>query len=135
MKKRYVFLLPLLSFLCFFTFGGFKKDGGIKEIVKPYLGVYACEKARLDEKDFLRYFKKITIELKADETFFLTACPKLGRKMSAGGGYFYDQDADCFKLRAESKRTLPEGSMRTDKGKLYIQVRYGNKLLFAVFSR
>ncbi len=135
MKKRTSFLLVFIAVFTFFCCSGFKKDGGLKEITKPYLGVYTCEKATLGDSDFLRYFKKISIELKADESFFLTAQPKVGRKIAAGGGYRYDEDADCFLLKAESRRNLPEGRMQTEKGKLYIYARYGKKLLFAVFSR
>ena len=135
MKKHSRLLFVCIAVFSFFVCSGFQKDGGLKEITKPYLGVYTCEKVQLADSNYLRYFKKITIELKADETFSLSAQPKLGRKISAGGGYVYDEEENCFLLKTENKKNLSDGRMSIEKGKLYIRARYGKKLLIAVFSR
>lgn len=136
MRKGYAFVVSVcLSVFAFFFCCGFRKDGGIKDIVKPYIGVYTCQSARLDDDDFLCYFKKVTVELKEDGSFVLTASPKIGRRISFGGEYAYDKDADGFFLRANVKKELPEGRMEIKKGKLYIRVRYGEKFFFACFTR
>lgn len=135
MKKRVSVWFILLAIFSFLFCSGFKKDESIKQITQPSLGVYTCEKMLLGDSDFLRYFKKISLEIKKDETFSLTAQPKLGKKICAGGNYQYDEDAECFLLLTQSKKNLSDGRMKTEQGKLYVRARYGKKLLFAVFSR
>ena len=88
-------LVGVLSLLALFSGGNM---GELKELTKPYLGVYECTEARLSQQDFLTRFDKIELELKADETFTLYYCEKGGRVRKEYGRYQYDPERGTLTL-------------------------------------
>lgn len=133
MKKLSLWLVVLFGFLfpCFLANSG--KKGDLKEITKPYLGIYTLEKCRLADTDLTDYFKQTTFELKSDGTYLMRLKSKTGKELSNEGKYtFTDGKLTVFiKVNDEEKKhTFPYV-----KGKIYFQATYMNKLLYAVFTR
>ena len=72
--------------------------GELKDIAKPYVGMYECTEARMGEKEYLDRFSYIHLELKADETFTLYYCEKDGKKRTQEGRYRYDKEKGVVTL-------------------------------------
>ena len=104
-------LVGILSLLSVFSGSDI---GGLKEITKPYLGVYECTEARFSQQDYLTRFDKIELELKADETFTLYYCEKGGCVHKETGRYRYDPEQECIMLDGsifKRKFPLKEGTL------------------------
>ena len=82
----------------FFLWGGIAKTE-LKDIVKPYLGVYECTDARLGGVEWLNRFDTIHLELKADDTFLLHYAEKGGEKRTQEGSYTYDKEKSTITLQ------------------------------------
>lgn len=54
--------------------------GGLKDISKPYLGTYECEKIYFGEKEYTDYFDYVRFELKGKGELALSYREKGGRK-------------------------------------------------------
>lgn len=103
----------------------------IKEITKPYLGVYECKEARLGNEDYLQRFEDITLELKGDGEFILTFQEKGGKIRREKGKYTYDEKRGVV--------TLDGGSMKREfplkNGELRFQLSLGGKWLSVLFEQ
>ena len=109
-------------------------NGSLKEITKPYLGVYECKNAQLGEQDLLAEFSYLHLELKDGGEFILYCAEKNGNKIKTRGKYAYDEktqmltmqfiDGKCF------KREFP-----LKKGKLVVSLPVGEKNLQLVFEQ
>ena len=77
MKKiKSSFLAGLFALLLTCSCGG---KGDLKEIAKPYLGVYKCTDARVGEREYLDRFSKLDLELKENGEFIVYYCEKGGK--------------------------------------------------------
>ena len=103
----------------------------IKEIAKPYLGVYECKEARLGSEDYLQRFEDITLELKGDGEFILSFQEKGGKTRREKGKYTYDEKRGVI--------TLDGGSMKREfplkDGALRFQLSLGGKWLSVLFEQ
>ena len=124
-------LCAILALIPNFTM---RKSGDLKEITKPYLGVYECKSAQLGDEDLLKNFSHIHLELKKDGEFVLYYGDKKGRKDRAHGKYVYDatkqtitltlSDGNCF------QRTFP-----LQKGQITVTFPVGNRQLCLIFTQ
>ena len=67
-KVKSSLLAGVVTLLLACSFGG---KGDLKEISKPYLGVYECTEARVGEREYLDRFSKLDLELKENGEFIL----------------------------------------------------------------
>ena len=74
-------------------------NGELKDIAKPYVGMYECTQARMGDREYLDRFSYIHLELKADEQFILYYCEKEGEKHTQEGRYRYDKEKGVITLQ------------------------------------
>ena len=96
--------------------------GDLKDITKPYLGVYECKEATLNGKDFLDKYEYIHLELKTDENFVVHLCEKGRKSKEVSGKYVYDREKGEFCISGagnvfKRKFTLQEGVLQ-----VYLQI-------------
>jgi hypothetical protein len=106
MKKVKSSLLAGISALFLACSRGGKGD--LKEIVKPYLGVYECTDARVGERAYLDRFSKLDLELKENGEFIVYYCEKDGKPQTQTGRYEYDKERETLTLQGGGiKRAFP----------------------------
>ena len=89
MRRKGIFYSILISAACVFLpffLGNAAKNGAekedLKEISKPYTGVYRCKEIKYGACDFLQYVKKAELELKENGGYVLTVTMKNGKAAS-----------------------------------------------------
>ena len=124
-------LLAGLMALAFFP--NFRK-GELKDVAKPYLGIYECTEAKFNEEDYLNRFSYIHLELKSDETFLLHYCEKGGKKRTEQGKYTYDREKGTVTLQGGVgsflKREFP-----LREGILTVVIPFGEQTLGLKFEQ
>ncbi len=84
------------------------KDNSLKDIAKPYIGVYECKHATLGSTDVLSEFSTLTLELTDAEHYVLYYQRKTGKKEKQKGRYRYDKEQRSILLTANGvERTFP----------------------------
>ena len=115
-------MLAGLCALCLLLAGWVQ--GGIKDIVKPYVGEYECKQATLGGMDCLDEFDYIKLELQRNGKFTLRFCEKSGKKNTIEGTYEYDDKTKSIIFKLDSalggQRKFP-----VKDGILYITVPFG----------
>ena len=132
MKRNLIkssFLAGLISLL--FSFSSIK-DSTLPDIVKPYLGEYECKNVTFDGVDYLKDYRYIRLELKDEENFLLSYCPKDGDKKTVEGKYSYNKESQtiCFQTGEGIKRKFP-----LEKGKINISMSIAQKMLTITFEQ
>ena len=130
MKIRSAILSGLLALFFCFPIG---KGASLKEVTKPYLGVYECTQATYGELDCLTQFSYISIELKEDDSFLLRYKEKNGERKEEEGKYLYDREKETITLLGEKgffKREFP-----LKEGILTITLRIGESTLLLKFEQ
>ncbi len=130
-KIKSSLLSGILSlFLCF----PWVQGDSLKEITQPYLGVYECTQAQLNDTDCLSRFSYIDLELKTNDEFVLYYCEKNGERKQEEGKYHYDTVKQTLTLMGGAggffKREFP-----FKEGVLTIHVRFGEQTLFLKFEQ
>lgn len=139
-KEKYFFgkkLLCALALCCsLFALSGcnVKEMSSLGEISKPYAGLYECESLTLAGKEMSENFKKLYLELNADNTFTLIYRGTEGKKGGYAGHYEYDEEAHTITFYAYVGRRSRAYSFPMEKGKIYIDYNLGGQLLHGVFG-
>ncbi|MBQ7948139.1 MAG: hypothetical protein IJ284_00100 [Clostridia bacterium] len=123
-------LVGLLSLMA--CFPSLKKDT-LKDITKPYLGVYECTEARWNEEDCLNRFSYIHLELKGDGTFILYYCEKDGEKRKETGRYHYDKEKSALTLMGRTGMIKREFPLK--EGVLTVNIAFGGDNLNMQFEQ
>lgn len=135
--KRYTLRSSLLAgaaalFLSFSTLGAQK--GELTDIAKPYLGIYECTQAQLNNHDLLESLDGVKLELqdKGEYTFYYKE--KGGKTKKVQGKYLYDGKRETLTFY------LPDCSFihrefPLKKGTLTVSVPYGDKMLVLQFEQ
>lgn len=140
MRRKGIFYSILISAACVFLpffLGNAAKNGAgkedLKEISKPYTGVYRCKEIKYGACDFLQYVKKAELELKENGGYVLTATMKNGKKQKSTGRYETDGDKISFVSDEDKSGLRREFSFV--KGELAGTGMLHGKTLYVVFSR
>ena len=108
--------------------------GELKDVTKPYMGIYKCKQAKLGEYDYLDKFDELALELKGDGEFILHYQEKDGAKKTETGKYSYDKENETITLVGGAggifKREFP-----LQGGALTIDVKIAEKNLLLRFER
>ena len=133
-KLRSSILAGFTILLLLFPWFGSWKTLSLKDITKPYLGVYECHEAKLGEEDCLQNFDYIRLELKRKGLFVLSYQTKGGESKEEKGRYEYEKETQSIIFQAEAmpfiKRQFP-----LKEGKLIIIVSLGGKNLKMRFEQ
>ena len=109
-------------------------SGDLKEITKPYLGVYECVEAKINGENYGEDFAYIHLELKSDETFILYYKEKKGEERRETGKYQYNPKDKTVTMRLDEhaffKREFP-----LEKGILTINVPIGEHIFLLKFKQ
>ena len=129
MKKiKSSLLAGLFALLLTCSCGG---KGDLKEIAKPYLGVYKCTDARVGEREYLDRFSKLDLELKENGEFIVYYCEKDGKPQTQTGRYEYDQESETLTLQGGGiKRAFPLQS-----GVLTVVIPIGGQTIHLKFEQ
>ncbi len=122
----------VLSGICslFLLFSSLPKST-LKDISKPYLGVYECTRVTIGSKDCKEDFSCLRLELKNEEDFLLLYKDTLGNEKRMEGKYRYENGKIVFLERGTGKaRAFP-----LENGLLTVSVPMGGKTLIVQFER
>ena len=135
-KKALSALFALVCTVLLFPFFlGAQKSDSVKEITKPYLGVYRCEKILVGDEDKISRFRYLEIELNEDGSFFLRGKERVGKRFEKKGSYTFDTKSGEFEVTALKNMPLKKIGGKYEKGKLTVTACLGQKMLVLVFSR
>ena len=110
------------------------RSGTLTDITKPYLGVYECQSAQYNGKDFLEDFSYIRLELEKDECFTIYFQEKDRKQRKAKGKYHYNTQRETITMYTQDfasiKREFP-----LQKGVLLVEFPIGGKTAFLKFKQ
>ncbi len=78
--------------------------GQLKDVSRPYTGVYACETLTLGGRDMKAKFEKLTLELEQDGSFTLSYVTAAGGEGSYRGRYVIDTEKGEISFSDERAR-------------------------------
>ena len=109
--------------------------GELKDVSRPYLGTYECERIFLGEEEKTDRFEYVRIELQPEGKMKLLYQEKQGKKGEAEARYSYDTQKNLLTVYVdiagfEQKKTFP-----VENGVLELSVRYGGRMLMMRFAR
>ena len=120
----------LALFLSPFLFGNTqKKEEGIKEITKPYIGTYECERLMFGGEDCTEKFVYFRVELTGDGQFIVRAKDKKGKKHGGAAAYRAEDEEGKFVLfqkRFVSTKKIP---FEIHGGEKTLSTRFGPKMV------
>lgn len=110
------------------------KNHTLDDISKPYLGEYECKEAVFDNKDYLKDFSFIRLELKKGDEYILSFKTDGGEKKEVRGKYRYDKKRRTICFSDEDgngiKREFP-----FENGKMHVNLSIGGKTLQLYFEQ
>lgn len=109
--------------------------GGLKDVSRPYLGTYECERILFGNEDRTDKFDYVRIELMPGGKMKLFYKEKEGRKGEAEARYTYDTESDSLTICADIAGTEYKKSFPVKDGALELSVRYGDRMLAMKFVR
>lgn len=109
--------------------------GGIRDVARPYLGVYECEELYFGEENKKDRFDYVRIELLPEGEMKLFYKEKEGRKRTLEARYSYDTKTDTLTVYADVAGEEKKKQFSVEKGKIDVSVRYGGKMLMMKFVR
>lgn len=107
--------------------------GDLKDIAKPYLGVYECKEATVNGKDFLDEYEYIHLELKTDGKFIVHLCENGKKKKDISGKYVYDREKGEFRVLGVGNVFKRNFSLK--EGVLHVYLQLGKKNLLLKFEQ
>ncbi len=106
----------------------------LPELTKPYAGVYKCESIILGGEDMTEKFSKLDLELRYNGTFALSYEDEWGGKGEYHGNYSVDGEAEEITFTARTGVRNVSFTFPMVKGRVFVDYRFGKKLLHAVFA-
>ena len=109
--------------------------GGLKEIAKPYLGTYECQKIFFGDEEKTDRFDYVRMELMPEGEMKLLFKEKNGAKREMEARYTYGTEKDMLTVYADLAGAEKKKSFPVNKGAIDVSVRYGGKMLVMKFVR
>ena len=106
----------------------------LTDIAKPYLGVYDCTQAQLNNEDLLASFDDLKLELKGKGEYVLYVKERGNKMKTVKGKYRYDAQSETITLQVADSRIF-QRCFPLKKGVLVISVPYGDKTLRLQFTQ
>lgn len=107
--------------------------GNLKDVSKPYTGIYECEKLSLGGKDMTDAFEKVTLELKGDGSFEIFYRTAAGGEGGYEGGYTLDETGGEITFSAMKGARQKSFTFPYEKGAVHIDYNLFGNLLHAEF--
>lgn len=127
--------MPAAFLLCvlFLTACEAEKMSSLKDVTRPYAGLYQCEKIMLGDRDLTERFDHIYLELKQDGEFELSYETAEGIAASYEGNYGVDSEAGTITLSAKQGTRTRAFTFPYEKGAIVIDYNLFGTLLYAEF--
>ena len=110
------------------------RESSLKDITKPYTGIYQCTEARLGDNDYLDKLEELALELKTDGEFILYYAERNGERKTETGKYVYNKERKTITLiggiGSFLKREFP-----LENGELIIEAPIAEKNLLIRFKQ
>ena len=136
--KKFAQALCLAMFSVFFLFCLAACDaenmGSLKDISRPYAGMYVCKELSLGGRDMRGDFEEITLELKQDGSFVLLYETKEGNRGGYNGTYGLDSEKGEISLTARQGKRDKSFTFPYRNGTIYIDYNLFGTLLHASFG-
>ncbi len=131
MKRFFSLLLCLTVCALLFTACDAERMSSLKDVTRPYAGVFECEKISLGGEDLTEKFERLTLTLKENGEYALSYRTVEGNEGGYGGGYTVDAEKHTITLTAgKEKRAF---TFPYEKGRILIDQNLGGTLLHAEF--
>lgn len=104
----------------------------MRDLSKPYVGEYQCEKLSLGGADMLGNFEYVRLNLEYDGKFTLSYRAENGPKGKFCGEYKFNENDVTF--TADYGQICETRTFPYKKGVLYIEYPFGGRLLHAEFA-
>ena len=124
----------LIGFLLLWSLFSGWKGSSLKDIARPYLGVYECESATLGERECLEDFSYIRLELLPENEFTLSYQLKMGKKGEEQGKYEYIKERKTLVLSLDCKEQFKR-EFPLEKGSFVVTLPVGTKTLVMKFTQ
>ena len=108
--------------------------GDIKEITKPYLGVYECKSIQIADQELLSKEQKVVLELKKKGVFTLYYQTADGNIRRLDGKYKYEEKTQQIQLLWEGNNFFKQ-RFPIKNGKIIFQYQLGTRLYRAIFEQ
>ena len=139
MRKRFVLfaILPLtvvITFAALLCACEVQKMSSLKDLTMPYIAMYECTEARLDDEDYLEKFDYIRITLINKSDMEICFKPKDGDKRSTKGTYTYDKETHELQANIGILWVNYSEKTKIEKGSFVIKRSFGHKQLYMKFE-
>jgi hypothetical protein len=111
------------------THGEESSFDSIKDITKPYLGVYEAKEIYFNGKDKSKDYKNLTVELTANNEFILRYRDKKGKTAVKKCKYVYDDATGAIRLKEARGLLGAKNKISLEKGEMNVFVRFGKRNL------
>lgn len=111
-----------------------KEPGPLKDVSRPYTGIYDCERLSLGDKDMTDKFEKFSLELMRDGAFKASFETKEGNVGSYDGVYTVDTERGEITLSSKQGMRTKSFTFPYEKGRILIDYNLFGALLHAEFK-
>ncbi len=136
MKKIFGALSCLLAVSLLFCLAACQKAedlSSLKDISRPYTGIYRCEKITVGGMDLTGKFEKLSLELKGNGNFVISYQTAEGNEGGYGGNYRIDEKKKEIVFSAKEGKREQSFAFPYEKGTVRIDYNLFGNLLHAVF--
>lgn len=112
-----------------------KPDGSLKEIAKPYLGVYECEWLYFGGEDKKDIFEYLRVELKTKGELLVAYKLKKGEKGQVPLSYEYDFKEKTLRVSGQWLLLKIDKKFPLENGEITVVMNLFGKLVNVKFSR
>ena len=107
--------------------------GSLKDISKPYTGLYECKTLSIGGRDMTDTFESVTLELKGDGSYEIFYRTTTGKEGGYEGEYTLDEERKEITFSARKGARQQSFTFPYEKGAVYIDYNLMGSLLHAEF--
>lgn len=137
MKKFAHMFIFAICFLCVLLLVGCDRAGemgSLKDISKPYTGMYECENLSIGGRDMTDSFESVTLELKGDGKFLLQYRTAAGKEGDYEGEYTLDEERSEITFSSKMGARQKSFTFPYERGTVRIDYNLMGRLLHAEFK-
>lgn len=109
--------------------------GSLKDISRPYTGMYQCETITIGGRDMTEKFEELSLELKGNGTFEISYLTADGNEGAYGGTYAVDEEKGEITFSAKQGARSRAFTFPYEKGSVRMDYNLFGSLLHAEFKQ
>ena len=137
MRKKSLFAIILTMLCALLVLCACEKVedmGSLPDLSKPYTGEYALKKLTLGGEEYTDKFEHVKLNLGGDGKFTLSYKEEKGQSGSYQGEYEVNLEKQEITLSSKAGLRTVERTFPMENGTIYIDLKFGTKLLHAEFA-